>query len=84
MHPAFGAGSATEAFDVAEEADDDVLVRLWTNVGELRTIRERELDVVAPLTAIAGEERTATLPLLDRDVHDLDGLWTIADHLFES
>ena len=39
--------------------------------------------MVAPLMAIAGEEHTATLPLLDSDVHDLDGLWTIADHLFE-
>ncbi len=84
MHPAFGTGSASEAFVAAGEVDDDVLSRLWTNVAELRTIRERELDVVAPLMEIAGEEHTATLPLLDRDVHDLDGLWTIADHLFDA
>jgi anion-transporting ArsA/GET3 family ATPase len=83
MHPEFGAASADDAYTAAAETDDDVVARLWANVAELRTIRERELDVVAPLMAIAGEDHTATLPLLDRDVHDLDGLWTIADHLFE-
>jgi len=82
MHPAFGTASAADAAAEAAEAGDDVVARLWTNVAELRTIRERELDVVAPLTAIAGEEHTVTLPLLDSDVHDLDGLWMIADHLF--
>ncbi len=83
MHPAFGAASAAAAHAAAEQADDDVVARLWTNVAELRTIRERELEVVAPLTAIAGEGRTVTLPLLDRDVHDLEGLMTIAGHLFD-
>jgi anion-transporting ArsA/GET3 family ATPase len=84
--PAFGDGTAADATAAAEAAQSaggqSVLVALWRNVAELRTLRERELDVMAPLAAIAGDEAVATLPLLDSDVHDLAGLRTIADHLF--
>jgi anion-transporting ArsA/GET3 family ATPase len=81
--PAFGDGSAADATAAAEAAgDDDVLASLWRNVAELRTLRERELDVMSPLAAIAGDDAVAMLPLLASDVHDLDGLLTIADHLF--
>ena len=81
--PAFGDGSADDATAAAEAAGaDDVLASLWRNVAELRTLRERELDVMSPLAAIAGDDAVATLPLLASDVHDLEGLLTIADHLF--
>ncbi len=84
--PAFGDGSAADALAAAEAAQSaggkSVLAALWRNVAELRTLRERELAVMAPLAAIAGDEVVATLPLLDSDVHDLIGLRTIADHLF--
>ena len=53
------------------------------NVADLRTLRERELDVIEPLGDVAGHDRVVVLPLLDRDVHDLDGLRTIAGHLFD-
>jgi anion-transporting ArsA/GET3 family ATPase len=84
--PAFGKGSAESAASNAFEAEaqeDIALASLWTNVADLRTMREHELDVIAPLAEIAGEDRLSLVPLLDRDVHDLDGLWTIAGHLFE-
>lgn len=84
-HPPFGSGTAEDAAGSAETAragGDDVLARLWTNVAELRTMRERELAVVSPLASIVGEERTSMLPLLDHDVHDLRSLSVIADHLF--
>ncbi|MBG7605762.1 MAG: ArsA family ATPase [Actinobacteria bacterium] len=84
--PAFGKGSAESAASNAFEAgarEDVSLASLWTNVADLRTMREHELDVIAPLAEIAGEDRLSLVPLLDRDVHDLDGLWTIAGHLFE-
>ena len=83
-HPAFGTGSAADALAAATAAEpDDVLAALWRNVAELRTLRERELDVIAPLAKLAGDERVVVLPLLERDVHDLDGLGTIAAHLFD-
>jgi anion-transporting ArsA/GET3 family ATPase len=81
--PAFGDGTAADATAAAEAAgNDNVLASLWRNVAELRTLRERELEVMSPLAAVAGDDAVATLPLLDSDVHDLDGLLTIASHLF--
>ncbi|NND74245.1 MAG: ArsA family ATPase [Ilumatobacter sp.] len=82
MQPAFGVGSADDAEQAATGADDPTLAALWRNVAELRTLREREQAVIAPLVDIVGLDATVTLPLLDSDVHDLDGLWTIAGHLF--
>jgi len=84
-HPAFGSGSSAEAVTAAaaaEEAGDTALAQLWSNVADLRILREREQEVIAPLEEIAGADRLAVLPLLDQDVHDIDGLWTIAGHLF--
>ena len=85
-HPTFGNGSsddATAAAEAARTAGDDTLAALWDNVADLRTLHEREQEVMAPLEAIAGADRLAVLPLLDRDVHDLDGLRGIAGHLFD-
>jgi anion-transporting ArsA/GET3 family ATPase len=78
--PAFAA-DATAAARAAVGNDD--LVALWTNVAELRTLRERERDLIAPLADVVGDNSIATLPLLDRDVHDLAGLQAIAGHLFD-
>jgi anion-transporting ArsA/GET3 family ATPase len=83
-HPGFGSGTAADALAAAAAAEpDEVLAALWRNVADLRTLRERELDVISPLAELAGDDRVVVLPLLDRDVHDLDGLRTIADHLFD-
>jgi anion-transporting ArsA/GET3 family ATPase len=85
-HPAFGEGTAEEALSASSDAaasGDVDLTALWRNVADLRTLRERELDVIEPLGDVAGHDRVVVLPLLDRDVHDLDGLRTIAGHLFD-
>ncbi len=82
MQPAFGVGSAGDAAGETAAASDPVVAALWANVAELRTLREQEQAVISPLVDIAGADAVATLPLLDSDVHDLDGLWTIAAHLF--
>ena len=85
-HPRFGEGTAAEATGAAIAArleGDDVLGGLWENVAELRTMRDLELDVIAPLTEIVGGDRLVVLPLLDSDVHDLDGLLMMAVHLFD-
>ena len=85
-HPEFGEGSAAQAGDAAADArrnDDAVLGLLWDNVAALRSMRDLELDVIAPLAETVGAERLVVLPLLDGDVHDLDGLRLIAAHLFD-
>jgi len=85
-HPEFGDGSTAEAAGAADEARAtglELLGVLWENVATLRSMRDLELDVIAPLADIVGGERLVVLPLLDGDVHDLDGLWMIAAHLFD-
>ena len=85
-HPEFGAGSAADAASAADDArqhGDEVLGVLWDNVASLRSMRDLELDVIAPLAHAVGTERLAVLPLLDGDVHHFDGLWLIAGHLFD-
>lgn len=95
--PELGSGTAAEAREAAQAARSDRAVRsdraddgdgrgdlagLWDNLAELRTLREAELAVVAPLAAAADGAPLAVLPLLDEDVHDLRGLEDIAGHLF--
>ncbi|MGE5209660.1 MAG: ArsA family ATPase [Acidobacteriota bacterium] len=85
-HPEFGSGSASDAIAAAAEArrdGDETLGLLWDNVADLRTMRDLELAVIAPLAEIVGGERLVVLPLLDSDVHDLAGLMVIAAHLFD-
>jgi anion-transporting ArsA/GET3 family ATPase len=85
-HPEFGDGTAQHAVDAAaaaRDAGDAALALLWDNVADLRTMRDLELAVIAPLTDVVGAERLVVLPLLDGDVHDLDGLMVIAGHLFD-
>jgi anion-transporting ArsA/GET3 family ATPase len=84
--PRFGdgtSGDATAAATSAADVGDDLLAALWSNVAELRAIREAELDLVAPLQASIGPVALTVVPLLDSDVHDLDGLDAIRRHLFE-
>jgi anion-transporting ArsA/GET3 family ATPase len=84
VHPTFGPGSADDACVAADRAAADgdvVLAALWNNAAELRAARERELVVVGPLEELVSAARLAFVPLLERDVHDLDGLRSIARHL---
>ena len=43
---------------------------------------EREENHVTALAAQMAPAPVARVPLLDGDVHDLDGVQTVADHLF--
>lgn len=83
-HPRFGEGSADDATRRAASAagdGHDVLAALWANVAELRTVAEREHLEVAPLVERLGGSPVVEVPLLDRDVHDLDALREIGAHL---
>ena len=55
---------------------DGVLAALWTNVADLRAARERELvvDRTGRRDRRCRTGSSAFVPLLERDVHDLDGL----------
>jgi anion-transporting ArsA/GET3 family ATPase len=55
---------------------------LNANWAELRVVAEQEERSVAELTAQVAPAPVARVPLLDGDVHDLDGVQIVADHLF--
>ena len=54
---------------------------LAANLAELRGIATAERLVLAPLLAAAPEASLAEIPLLDHDIHDLEGLAIIGGHL---
>ena len=60
----------------------DIVAPLWRNLGELQQIRSAELAALEPLVALTEPAPIALLPLLDGDIHDLDSLDQVAQHLF--
>lgn len=56
---------------------------LNANWAELRVVAEQEERSVAHLLSKVGSDAVARVPLLDGDVHDLDGVQMVAHHLFE-
>jgi anion-transporting ArsA/GET3 family ATPase len=58
------------------------LAVLESNWEELRAVAEREETRVAALVAQVAPAPVARVPLLEGDVHDLDGVQSVADHLF--
>jgi anion-transporting ArsA/GET3 family ATPase len=77
VQPAFGDISIP-----ADGASADGVGALWTNLAELQQIRSAELAALEPLVQLTEPAPLALLPLLDGDVHDIDTLDQIADHLF--
>lgn len=84
MHPDVG-NDVVAARQVAEReraAGRDAPADQWTTLAELREVTSHEAAEVDRLAeALPGISRTL-VPLLDVDVHDLDGLATIGSHLF--
>jgi anion-transporting ArsA/GET3 family ATPase len=58
------------------------LINLNDNWAELRAVAEREEDYLTALGAQVAPTLVARVPLLEGDVHDLNGVQTVADHLF--
>jgi anion-transporting ArsA/GET3 family ATPase len=55
---------------------------LNANWSELRIVAQQEERTVADLAAQVAPASVARVPLLDGDVHDLDQVQIVADHLF--
>jgi anion-transporting ArsA/GET3 family ATPase len=79
LHPRFGTG-----------ADDDVMASLAgteyaslaQNLTDFRNIASREESYFAALVDQVAPAPVARIPFLAGDVHDLEGLRVIGDHLF--
>jgi anion-transporting ArsA/GET3 family ATPase len=83
MHPTFGGMAAAEARDCVAPAGgpDRPLGALWANLADFRAVAEREEETLAALAARVAPAPVVRVPLLDDDVHDLDGLATVGSHL---
>ena len=58
------------------------LINLNDNWTEMRAVAVREEEYIAALIAQVAPAPVARIPLLERDVHDLDGVQAVADYLF--
>lgn len=67
-------GASKRTTDASEQA-------LRDNLSELRGVAAEERAVLAPLLAAAPIASLAEIPLLDHDIHDLEGLGIIGGHL---
>jgi anion-transporting ArsA/GET3 family ATPase len=83
---ATGSCSATAPSGVPDGAgmsrDGRALAALVANREELRAMAERQETHYATLAARLAPAPVARVPFLPTDVHDLDGLAVIADHMF--
>jgi anion-transporting ArsA/GET3 family ATPase len=90
LHPHFDTGpgeslpvaGAGKSGGVRIEANAEALAVLNANWAELRAEAKREESCVAALAAQVAPAPVARVPLIDSDVHDLEGVQTVADHLF--
>jgi anion-transporting ArsA/GET3 family ATPase len=81
LHPRFDAGPGGPLV-VGPLGDSPALAALVDNRQQLRAMAEREEGHFAALAAQVAPAPVARVPFLAADVHDLEGLAVIADHLF--
>lgn len=75
-HPNFGVSAASALLEADRTGDP-----AWTNLAQLAVVAESESALIAPLAAQIAPSPVVQVPLLTRDVHDLDGLGDVAEHL---
>ena len=78
VHPRFGDETADH---VSAPAGSDLAV-LVDNLGRLDATADREQATYAELVREVAPSPVGRVPLLGSDVHDLEALGTVADHLF--
>jgi anion-transporting ArsA/GET3 family ATPase len=78
VHPSFG-GSA---HDTTPAPAGSALADIVGNLERLEEAAAREESTYAQLVARVAPAPVGKIPLLGSDVHDVDGLATLADHLF--
>ena len=84
VHPHFADGLDTTAIaDLAASHGNGPLRSLWENLALLEAAAGSERKALEPLLALLDGQPAsrATVPLLEADVHDLDGLGRVVDHL---
>jgi anion-transporting ArsA/GET3 family ATPase len=79
VHPVFWDSPA----DLPDPEPGTAFSDLVDNLRELCEVNAREEDTIAELIAQVSPAPVIRVPLLEADVHDLDGLVAVADAVFE-
>src|SRR5579862_3430384 len=78
VHPAF----APAGLEMPDVHGDDALGALVDNFAGYEAVNRREEEAFAALVTQVAPSPVARVPLLDVDVHDVEGLALVADHVF--
>jgi hypothetical protein len=81
MQPRFGEGLAEATAARAETLAGTPLGGHYRNLAEMQLVADREDHHLAALAAEVDPAPVVRVPLLSTDVHDLDTLADVADHL---
>jgi anion-transporting ArsA/GET3 family ATPase len=68
--------------EIPEGLDPDLARRLAENFEDFHALALRDRRNVEELTADVGDRPLIVVPYLDDDIHDLDGIEAMNDHLF--
>ncbi|MGZ5321058.1 MAG: ArsA family ATPase [Solirubrobacterales bacterium] len=67
---------------LSDRLGHDLAQKVESNLTDQRRLAERDHASLELLHRRLGRRPMIEVPELDRDVHDLDGLWRMEDHLF--
>lgn len=82
MHPDFQAGLAEATAERAATLAGTDLGDLYANLADFALVSSREEEHLAGLAAQVAPAPVVRVPFLKSDVHDLEGLALVGDHLF--
>ncbi|MEZ5142572.1 MAG: ArsA family ATPase [Acidimicrobiales bacterium] len=84
MHPHFSDASPTATRERAHSYAGTDLGGLYDNLADFLLVASREEDHLRGLAERLAPAPVVRVPYLRSDVHDLDGLYEIAHHLFDA
>jgi anion-transporting ArsA/GET3 family ATPase len=85
LHPRFGDGSVADAerrAAMASERGDGDSAALWANLADQRRLAIAQRGALTPLLERVGDD-VVRIPLLPGDVHDVEALDHLGEHLFD-
>jgi anion-transporting ArsA/GET3 family ATPase len=81
MHPRFGDGLAEAARERAVTLEGTDLGGLYRNLADFQLVASREEEHLAGLAEAVAPAPVVRVPFLSTDVHDLEGLSVLAEHM---
>jgi hypothetical protein len=82
VHPSFGDGLGEAAAERAHTLAGTDLGGLYGNLADFQMVAAREQAHLAGLADAVAPAPVAWVPFLGSDVHDLEGMAAVAQHLF--